>query len=93
MKTFINKSKKIAPSWSFILTLLMTIDKFSEFGWICVDQRLNLVFEGRAILYGMPSNSFMVFTFGIDIVPFWIWKSSRAWENDRSPIILDQYEE
>ena len=54
MKTFMNKSKETAPNWSFILMLLMTIDKVSESGWICVDQRLNLVFESRAILYGMP---------------------------------------
>ena len=55
MKTFINKRKKNAPSWSFILTLLMTIEKFSEFGRICVDKKLNLVFEDSAILRGMPS--------------------------------------
>ena len=45
MKIFMNKSKETAPNWSFILMLLMTIDKVSESGWICVDQRLNLVFE------------------------------------------------
>ena len=50
--------------------LLMTTDKFSEFDRICVDQGLNFVFESHAILHGMPSNSFMVFTSGIDIVPF-----------------------
>ena len=48
--------------------LLMITDKLSEFDRICVDQGLNLVFEGRAILHGMPSNSSMVFTHGIDIV-------------------------
>ena len=72
MKTFMNKSKETAPNWSFILMLLMTIDKVFEFGWICVDQRLNLVFESPTILHGMLSNSSMVFTSGIDIVPFWI---------------------
>ena len=50
MKAFINKSKKTALSWSFISTLLMTIDKFFEFNWICIDLRLNLVFEGGAKL-------------------------------------------
>ena len=54
MKTFINKSKEIAPNWSFILMLLMTIDKVSESSWICIDQRLNLVFESHAILHEMP---------------------------------------
>ena len=38
MKTFMNKSKEIAPNWSFILMLLMTTNKFSEFDRICVDQ-------------------------------------------------------
>ena len=52
--------------------LLMTIDKFSEFDRICVDQGLNLVFEDCAILHEMSSNSSMVFTYGIDIVFFWI---------------------
>ena len=64
------KTKKTASSWSFILMLLMTTDKFSKFDRICVDQGLNLVFEGCAILHGMSSNSSMVFTYGIDIVSF-----------------------
>ena len=91
MKTFMNKSKETAPNWSFILMLLMTIDKVSESVWICVDQRLNLVFESHAILHRMPPNSSMVFTSGIDIVPFWIWRSFRPCGNDRNLIILDQY--
>ena len=71
MKTFIKKkNKKTAPSWSFILMLLMAINKFSEFDRICVDQSLNFVFEGCAILHGMPLNSSVVPTFGIDIVSF-----------------------
>ena len=71
MKTFmIKRQTKIAPNWSFILMLLMTTEKFSEFDRICIDQALNLVFEGRAIFHGMPSNSSMVFTYGIDIVSF-----------------------
>ena len=49
MKTFMNKNKETAPNWSFILMLLMTIDKVSKSDWICVDQRLNLVFESHAI--------------------------------------------
>ena len=94
MKTFmIKRQTKTAPSWSFILMLLMTTDKFSEFDWICIDQGLNLVFEGRAILHGMPSNSSMVFTYGIDIVSFWIWRSFRPCGNDKSLIVLDQYGE
>ena len=70
MKTFMNKSKEATPNWSFILMFLMTIDKVSESGWICIDQRLNPVFESRVILYEIPPNSSMVFTSGIDIVPF-----------------------
>ena len=93
MKTFMKQSKETAPNWSFILMLLMTIHKVFESGWICVDQRLNLVFESRVILHGMPPNSSIVFTFGIDIVPFWIWRSSRPCGNDRNPIVLDQYGE
>ena len=78
MKAFMTKRQtKTAPSWSFILMLLMTADKSSEFDRICVDQGSNLVFEGRAILHGMPSNFFMVFTYGIDIVSFWVRRSSR----------------
>ena len=87
------KTNKTAPSWSFILMLLMTTDKFSKFDRICVDQGLNLVFEGCAILHGMSSNSSMVFTYGIDIVSFWMRKSSRPCGNDRNPIVLDQYVE
>ena len=30
MKTSMNKSKKTAPSWSYILTHLVAIDKFFE---------------------------------------------------------------
>ena len=94
MKTFMIKRKtKTAPSWSFILMLLMTTDKFFEFDQICVDQGLNLVFEGRAILHRISSNSSMVFTYGIDIVSFWIWRSFRPCGNDRNPTILDQYGE
>ena len=88
MKTFMNKSKEIAPNWSFILMLLMIIDKVSESGWIYVDQRLNLVFESHATLHRMPLNSSMVFTSGIDIIPLWIWRSSRPYGNDKNPIIL-----
>ena len=92
MKTFMIKSQtKIAPSWSFILMILMITDNFSEFDRIFVDQGLNLVFESRAILHGMSSNSSMVFTYGIDIVSFWIWRSSKPCENDENLIILDQY--
>ena len=90
MKTFITKT---APSWSFILMLLVTVDKSSEFDWICVDQRLNLVFESRAILHGMPSNSSMVFTLSIDIVLFWIWRSPRPYGDGMNPVILNQYGE
>ena len=93
MKTFMNKSRETTLNWSFILMLLITVDKVSESGWICVDQRLNFVFESRAILHGMPPNSFMVFTSSIDIVPFWILRSFRPCKNDRNPIILDQYGE
>ena len=50
MKIFINKSKKTTPSWSFISTLLMTIDKFFEFDRICINPGLNLIFEGCAKL-------------------------------------------
>ena len=71
MKTFmIEKQTKTAPSWSFILKLLMATDQFSEFDWICVDQGLDLVLEGRAIFRGMPSNSFVVLESGINIVSF-----------------------
>ena len=64
------KGEKTAPSWSFILMLLMTINKFSEFGRIRVDQGLDLVIESHAILCGMPSNSSVVLTSGINIVSF-----------------------
>ena len=73
--------------------LLVTVDKSSEFDWICVDQQLNLVFESRAILHGVPPNSSMVFTLSIDIVLFWIWKSFRLCGDGRNPIILNQYGE
>ena len=73
--------------------LLMTTNKFSEFGRIRVDQGLDLVLESRAILCGMPSNYLMVLTSGINIVSFRIWRSSWSCENDRNPIILDQYKE
>ena len=93
MKTFMNKSKETAPNWSFILMLLMTIDKVSESSWICVDQRMNIVFESHAILHEIPLNSSMIYTSGIDIIPFWIWRYSRPCENDRNPIVLDHYGE
>ena len=90
MKIFmIKRLTKTAPSWSFILMLLITTDKFSEFDRIYVDQGLNLVFEGRAILHEMSSNSSMVFTYGINIVSSWIWRSSRPCRNDENLIILD----
>ena len=58
MRTFmIKRQTRIAPSWSLILMLLMTTNKFSEFGRICIDQGLDLVFESRAILCGMPFKS------------------------------------
>ena len=90
MKTFITKT---APSWSFVLMLLVTVDKSSEFDWVCIDQQLNLVFESRAILHWVPPNSSMVFTFSIDIVLLWIWRSPGPCGNDRNPIILNQYGE
>ena len=94
MKTFmIERQTKTAPSWSFILMLLMTTDQFSEFDRICVDQGLDLVLEGRAIFRGMPSNSSVVLTSGINIVFFQIWRSSWSSRNDRNPIVLDQYGE
>ena len=86
MRTFITKT---APSWSFVLMLLVTVDKSSEFDWICVDQRLNLVFESRAIFHGVPPNSSMVFTLSIDIVLFWIWRSPWPYGDGRDPIILN----
>ena len=89
MKTLITKT---APSWSFLM-LLVTVDKSSEFDWICVDQRLDLVFESRAILRRMPSKSSMVLTSGINIISFRIWRSSWSCENDRNPIVLNQYGE
>ena len=73
--------------------LLVTVDKSSEFNWICVDQGLDLVFEGRAIFRGMPSNSLVVLTFDINIVSFRIWRSSWSYRNGRNPIVLDQYGE
>ena len=90
MKTFVIKRKtKTAPSWSFILMLLMIIDQFSEFDRICIDQGLDLVLEGRAILCGMPSNSSVVLTSGINIISFRIWRSPRPCGNGRNPIILN----
>ena len=73
--------------------LLVTIDKSSEFDWICVDQQLNLVFESCAILHGVSPNSSMVFTLSIDIILFWIWRSPKPCGNGRNPIILNQYGE
>ena len=91
MKTFIIKRQtRISPSWSFILMLLMTTNKFSEFSWIHVDQWLDLVFESRAIFCGMPSNSPVVLASGINIVSFRIWRSSWSCEDDRNPVVLDQ---
>ena len=72
---------------------LVTVDKSSEFDWICVDRQLNLVFKSCAILHGVPPNFPMVFTFSIAIVLFWIWRSPRPCGNGRNPIILDQYGE
>ena len=73
--------------------LLMTINKFSEFGQIRVNQGLDLVLKSHLILYGMPSNSPMVLTSGINIVSFRIWSSSWSCENDKNLIVLDQYGE
>ena len=94
MKTFmIKRQPRTALSWSFILMLLMTTDKFSEFNRICIDQGLNLVFESLEILHGVPPDSSMVFTCGIDIVSSWIWRFSRLYGDNRNSIILDQYGE
>ena len=71
----------------------MTIDKFSEFSQIRIDQGLNLVLESHAILCGMPSNSSVVLTFSINIISFHIRKSSWSYGNDRNPMVLDQYGE
>ena len=91
MKTFmIKRQTRTAPSWSFNVMLLMTINKFSEFGCIHVDQWLDLVFESRAIFCGMPSNSPVVLTSGINIVSFRIWRSSWSYRNDRNSIVLNQ---
>ena len=65
------KDEKTAPSWSFILMLLMTINKFSEFGRICDDQGLDLVLESRVILYGMPSYSSVVSFVECPLTPLW----------------------
>ena len=73
--------------------LLMTINKFSKFGRIRIDQGLDLVLESRAILYGMPSNSSVVITSGINIVSIRIWRSSWSCGNNRNPVVLDQYRE
>ena len=92
MKTFmIKKQTKTAPSWSFILTLLMTIDQFSEFDRICVDQILDLVLEGRAIFRGMPSNSSVVLTSSINIVSFQIWRSFWSCRNNENPERIGDY--
>ena len=94
MKTFVIKRQtKTASSRSFNLMLLITTNKFSEFDRIYVDQGLNLVFESHAILHGVPLDSSMVFTCGIDIVFSWIWRSSRLYGDNRNPVILDQYRE
>ena len=71
----------------------MTTNKFYEFGWIHVDQWLDFVFESRAIFCGMPFNSFVVLTPGINIVSFRIWRSSWSFRNDKNLIVLDQYGE
>ena len=81
------------PSWSVILMLLMTINKFSESGRICVNQGLDLVLESHAILCKMPFYSSVVFTSSINIVSFRIWRFSWSHGNDRNPIVLDQYGE
>ena len=73
--------------------LLMITDKFSKFSRIRVDQGLDLVFESRAILCGMPSNSLVVLASGINIISFRIWRSSWSCENNKNPIVLDQYGE
>ena len=91
--SMIERQTKTAPSWSFILMLLMTTDQFSEFDRICVDQGLDLVFEGHAIFHGMPSNSSVILTSGINIVSFWIWRSLWSCADDRNPIVLNQYKE
>ena len=94
MKTFmIERQTKTAPSWSFILMLLVTTDQFSEFDRIYVDQGLDLVLEGHAIFRRMPSNSSVVLTFGINIVSFQIWRSLWSCGDDRNPIVPDQYGE
>ena len=94
LKTFMIKGQtKTTPSWSFILMLLMTTDQFSEFDRICIDQGLDLVLEGRAIFCGMPSNSSVVLTSGINIVSFRIRRSSWPCRNNRNPIILNHYRE
>ena len=69
----------------------MSIDNLFEFGRIYIDQSLNFVFEGRAILRVMPSNSFLICTSNTEIVPFWIGRLSRFGRNDQNPVVLDQY--
>ena len=86
-------SQQKLPLVDPILMLLMTIDKSSEFGWICIDQRLNLVFKSCAILHRVPPNSSMVFTLSVDIILFQIYRFSRPCGNSRNPIILNQYGE
>ena len=73
--------------------LLMITNKFSEFNRICVEHGLNFVFKDLAILHGVPPDSSMVFTYGVDIVSSWIWRSSRLCGDNRNPVILDQYGE
>ena len=73
--------------------LLMVTDKLSEFDRICVEQGLNLVLESLAILHGVPPDSSMVFTRGIDIISSWIWRLSRLCGDNRNLVILDHYGE
>ena len=75
MKTLLNKSKKIALSWYFMLTLLMTINKFFEFGRICVNKGSNLIFKDRAILRGMPSTLSWY-----PRLAFWTWAYDHIWD-------------
>ena len=73
--------------------LLVTTDQSSEFDRICIDQGLDLILKGHAIFCGMPSNSSVVLTAGINIVSFRIWRSPWSCGDDRNPIVLDQYGE
>ena len=65
MKTSMNKKQKTAPSWSFILPFLMTTNKFSKFGRICIDQGLKLVFEKPCNSLWDALNSLVISTLGI----------------------------